>query len=253
MSEVVTIFGGSHGLGLATAKLLSEIGYSVEIVGRDFALAKSVFSEGSAEGDKVKFIRHDLLTDCLDELFTKVSERPRAVFYTAGIGKLEHFSDTDISFIRSCYAVNTEIPTIIIKKYYSRMCHDDQFHFGCVTSVAGQIASPLFSVYAASKAATSRLIESINIELQAAGRSNFITDFCPGHFSGSSFSGGETDLSGLTKISRQLVDATFSSARIFIPAYNEVYSSVIKRYHQNREAFGLESYEYKMKRMKKSE
>jgi short-subunit dehydrogenase len=253
MSDVVTVFGGSHGLGLATAKILSENGYTVEIVGRDFSLAKGVFAEGSVEGGKVRFIRHDLLTDCLEELFKKVSERPRAVFYTAGIGKLEHFYDTDVSFIRACYAVNTEIPTIIIRNYFSRIFNDDQFRLGCVTSISGQLVSPLFSVYAASKAAISRLIESINVEIQAAGRSNFITDFCPGHFSGSSFSGGETDLSGLTEISRKLVDATFSSTRIFIPDYEDVYLSVINEYHQDRESFGLKSYAHKMKRMQKSE
>lgn len=216
-------------------------------------MASSVFAEGGAEFGEVKFIHHDLLTGCIEDLFAKVSKTPRAVFYTAGMGKMDHFSNVDVSFIRSCYAINAEIPTIIIRNYFSQILHDDRFHMSCVTSIAGQVVSPLFSVYAASKAAISRLIESINVELQVAGRTNFITDFCPGHFSGSSFFGGETDLSALADTSRRLIGATFAGERMVIPKDEEIYRSVINEYHRDRDVFGMKSYEYKMKRMQGSE
>lgn len=245
---VITIYGASHGLGLATAKHLANEGFTVELVGREFALAEETFAKELIADGQVKFIRHDLLRDDLSDLFARVAGKPRAVFYTAGIGRLEPFSDTESSYIRACYAINAEIPTMLIKKYYTDLCGEDSFHFGCVTSIAGQIVSPLFSVYAASKAAASRLIESVNIELKASGSGNRITDFCPGNFGGSSFSGGDTDISKLAVLSSQLIEATFSNKVLFIPSYEEVYKSVIERYRDDSETFGLSSYEYKRER-----
>ena len=246
--KVATIYGASHGLGLATAKHLVDDGFTVELVGRDFALAQETFAATEVADRQVKFIRHDLLADDLSDLFAKVAQKPLAVFYTAGIGRLQPFSDTDTSYVHACYAINAEIPTVLIKKHYGALCGQDAFYLGCVTSIAGQIVSPLFSVYAASKAAASRLIESVNIELMATGSRNRITDFCPGNFSGSSFSGDDTDLPKLAELSGQLIETTFSRAGLFIPDYETIYKSVIERYRNDFEAFGLSSYEYKMKR-----
>jgi short-subunit dehydrogenase len=251
--KVATIYGASHGLGLATAKYLVDDGFTVELVGRDFALAQETFAAADVAEGQVKFIPHDLLTDDLSNLFAKVAQKPLAVFYTAGIGRLQPFSDTDTSYVRACYAINAEIPTVLIKKHYGDLCGQEDFYLGCVTSIAGQIVSPLFSVYAASKAATSRLIESVNIELKASGSRNRITDFCPGNFSGSSFSGGPTDLSKLAELALQLVETTFSRAKLFIPDYETVYKSVIERYRNDGETFGLSSYEYKIKRNRSNE
>lgn len=251
--KVVTIYGASHGLGLAAAKRLVEDGFTVELIGRDFALAQETFAATTVADGQVKFIPHDLLVDDLNNLFAKVAGKPLAVFYTAGIGRLQPFCDTDTSYVRACYAINAEIPTVLIKKYYDDLCGREDFYLGCVTSITGQIVSPLFSVYGASKAATSRLIESVNIELKVIGSRNRITDFCPGNFSGSSFSGGPTDLSKLAELAVQLINTTFSRTGLFIPDYETVYKSVFERYRNDGETFGLSSYEYKMERSRSNE
>lgn len=251
--SVATIFGGSHGLGLATAQLLASRGFSIELVGRDFSLAKKTFTEIESSGVNVKYISHDFLTDNLSDLLQKVSKNPAAVFYVAGIGRLEHFVESEDAYIRGCYAINAEVPTLLLKSYYENLSGKNNFYYGHVTSIAGQLVSPLFSVYAASKAAASRLIETVNIELKASGCKNRITDFCPGNFAGSSFSGGDTDLSKLHDLSSQLVDQTFAHTGLFIPDYDTIYKSVIERYQADGETFGISSYKHKIERKLQNE
>lgn len=246
---IATIYGGSHGLGLATAKRLYDDGFTVELVGRDFSLARKVFPNSLIRAGRIKFITHDLLVDDLQSLFLQVDQHPLIVFYVAGIGRLEAFSDTKVSYVRSCYAVNAEIPTIVFNKYYSNLCGRQEFYLGCVTSIAGQLASPLFSVYAASKAATSRLIESINVELAARGAVNRITDFCPGQFTGSSFSGGDTKLVKLMNLADELIESTLKKKWLFIPSYESVYKRVLERYQEDVQEFGRESYKFKAGRI----
>lgn len=250
--KVATIYGGTHGLGLETALQLVTSGYQVDLIGRDFRQAKSVFSELSVQAGRVKFIRHNLVADRLEQLLPQVHSAPDAVFYIAGAGRIEAFSETNPEYIRNCFMINAEVPANLIAHYYPRLLNQSDFFFGCVTSIAGQIVSPLFSVYAASKAAESRLIESVNIELKAAGAVNNITDFCPGNFAGSSFFGDVTDLPRLSNLAAQLIKATFSKVNRFIPNYETVYRSVIEQYHADSEQFGLSSYEFKMKRHKEN-
>jgi short-subunit dehydrogenase len=166
---------------------------------------------------------------------------------------LEEFQSTDSSYISSCYMLNSILPARLILHYYDAIAGADDFYFGCVTSIAGQVVSPLFSVYAASKAATSRLIESINVELVVAGATNRITDFCPGHIVGSSFYGRSTNLVDLNDKAKQLVEATFMKTKLSIPDYETVYKSVIEDYNTDRDAFGISSYAYKLKRGQRNE
>ena len=62
-------------------------------------------------------------------------------------------------------------------------------------SISGWMSSPLTSVYAASKAAVVRFVESVNIELEVSGTENRILDVSPASFRGSRFYGGKNDLS----------------------------------------------------------
>lgn len=246
INKFAIFFGGTNGLGLATAKYLHDQGYNLEIIGRDFSLAEKVFKH--AKSDKVKMFRHDFLIDDIESLFGKLQKSPTAVFYTAGIGRIERFSATTSEYIENCYRLNVTTPTLLLNHYYSRLSSEEKFHFGWVTSISGHLSSPMLAIYAASKSAASRLIESINAEIDTTGSVNVVTDFCPGNFEGSSFFGKETNLESLETLAISFASETLRSQKKFIPKYDSIYRSTLSRYYENPEAFGFASYKYKVKK-----
>lgn len=104
----------------------------------------------------------------------------------------------------------------------------------------------MFSVYAASKAAVCRFVESINIELEKAGTDNRILNVSPISIKGTRFNGGKNDIGALGDLANDIVKHLFDSDTMYIPQYNEVVKSIIDRYNDDPHKFGLESYDYKM-------
>ena len=84
-------------------------------------------------------------------------------------------------------------------------------------SIAGWISSPMFSVYAASKAAICRFVESINIELEQSGYQNRILNVSPGSIKGSRFNGEENHLPLMVALAEEIIFHLFNSETLFIP------------------------------------
>jgi len=103
----------------------------------------------------------------------------------------------------------------------------------------------MFSVYAASKAAICRFIESVNIELEESGTQNRILNVSPGSVKGTRFNGGDNDLSQTVQLAQSIIAQLKNRSVLFIPEYETVYRQVIERYQQNAHMFGLSSYQYK--------
>ena len=66
----------------------------------------------------------------------------------------------------------------------------ENFYCAVMVSIAGRLSSPLFSVYSATKAALSKFIEAINVELDVQGSKNRILEVSPGSLKGTGFTGG---------------------------------------------------------------
>ena len=103
----------------------------------------------------------------------------------------------------------------------------------------------MFSVYAASKAAICRFIESVNIELEVSGTNNRILNVSPGSIKGTKFNGGNNDLSLTDDLAAEITNKLFSHSELYIPDYEEVYKGVLERYHNDAHEYGLHSYNYK--------
>jgi glycerol-3-phosphate cytidylyltransferase len=113
-------------------------------------------------------------------------------------------------------------------------------------SIAGHIASPLFSVYGASKSGLCSFIENMNIELLSVGYKNRILDVSPGALKGTNFNGKGNNIEQVMPIARNIVDRMFERQTLYIPDYEETYKRVIERYREDSLAFGKESYDYKI-------
>lgn len=236
------VIGGSSGIGLSLAlKLAKE--------SRVIVIDKQPFPSGYSN-NKITFECHDLTEpdlswldnmDCIDGLFI-----------TAGFGHLAHAWEFSDQYMQDIFAVNAVAPVRILRHFLSAMLSRD-FTCAVMVSIAGRLASPLFSAYSATKAALSKFIEAANIELEAQGCGNRILEVSPGSIKGTAFTGGKTDLKALDDLAGDILRAAAEKRTLLIPDYDTVFKNVIERYHADPHKFALESYQYKMKRKTQAE
>lgn len=234
------IVGGSNGIGLSMAVELANKGYFVEILDICPPIAELI------PNGRFRFWYCNLL-DFDEPLFEQLAKDTEINFLmiTAGFGRVADFEYLHCAEIENLIRVNTIAGIKIIRLFYDRIKSMLPFYCGMMGSVAGLVSSPMFSVYAASKAAIYRFIESVNVELEVAGTPNRILNVSPGSIQGTRFNGGDNDLSLTTVLANQIIVQMLNSAVMFIPEYNEVYKGVIARYHMDPHEYGIHSYRYK--------
>jgi short-subunit dehydrogenase len=115
-----------------------------------------------------------------------------------------------------------------------------------MVSIAGFMSSPFFSLYGASKAALKIFIESVNVELKKSGSTNRILNVSPGSIKGTSFNNGVTDLSVTEHLASEIISNLELRNDLFIPQYEEVFKTVLARYHDDFRKEGEHSYDYKI-------
>ena len=239
------VVGGSNGIGLSLV---------LSLVGRDdvsivYVVDKQPFlSEYSC--DKVVFFQCDLSQIADLSMFDEMQD-VGYLYITVGFGKLCPVASLDLTHIDSSFAVNTVAPIKIIKAFYDKMLGVKSFNCAVMVSIAGHLSSPLFSIYSATKAALSKFIEAVNIELEMSGSYNRILEVSPGSLKGTSFTGGVSQPELTADLASEIIERSIRKETLFIPQYDEVFKNVLKRYNDDPHKFGVESYVYKMERMGK--
>lgn len=234
------IIGGSNGIGLAIANRFMEKGYHaciLDLVAPDAA---------AISGGDYTYIPCNLL-DLDDKLCLQLSQDAEvcALMITAGFGRVADFEYLHTAEIQNLLQVNTVSAIKIIRHFYDRIKSVEPFFCGMMGSIAGLVSSPMFSVYAASKAAICRFTESINIELEAAGSPNRILNVSPGSIKGTKFNGGENNPELTLHLAEEIVERMLQREVLYIPQYDEIYKGVIERYQNDPHEYGMHSYEYK--------
>ena len=236
------VIGGSNGIGLAITKNLIERGYHVIIVDCHAP------EDGLFSNDDYTYYYCDLL-DLDEELIASFVNTPDVVLLmiTAGIGRVADFEYLHTAEIKKMITINATATIQIIRMFYERIKGTVPFYCGIMGSISGLISSPSAAVYAASKAALYRFIESVNIELEVAGTENRILNVSPSYFKGSRFYGGHNQLDLLNGLANEIVFRLLNHDSLFIPQYEDCFKAVIKRYYENPHEYGLYSYQYKKK------
>lgn len=231
------VVGGSNGIGLAVAKNLTDNGKKVIVVDRE---APSECLSNS------EYIKCNLL-DFDYNLFKSLADDNTVdtLIITAGIGLLTDFENHNVIDIDNMMKINANSVLKIVHAFYGRIKSNENFYTCVMGSIAGLVSSPMYSVYAASKAAVCRFIESVNIEIETAGFDNRILNVSPGSIKGTKFNGGENDLSITKELAAEIIAHTMNKDTLFIPDYDSVFKGVIERYQADAHAFGLSSYQYK--------
>ena len=236
------IIGGSNGIGLAVSLDLIKKGYQVHILD----IVEPDMEYLNCDQITYHFFDVRYLNIALLEQLSNNSECDY-LFFSAGIGRVADFNELLDKEIENVMSINALSAIRIIKQFYHRIYSANTFYCAIMGSIAGLVSSPLFSVYAASKAALCRFVESVNIELEKSGTMNRILNICPGSIQGTKFNGGNNDLNLLQKLSNEIINNTIYHSTLFIPNYDGVLNKVISDYHNNPHEYGLHSYEYKMK------
>lgn len=236
------VVGGSSGIGLSIVlNLVNKKEYE-----QVYVLDKVEFP-AEYRTEKILSVVCDLSMgdfSCLDEM-----SDIKSLFITAGFGHLMHFQALSEEYIRNCFSVNSVAPIQIIHHYYDRFLSGDDFYCAVMVSIAGRLSSPLFSVYSATKAALSKFIEAVNVELDVQGSRNRILEVSPGSLKGTGFSGGASHPEMTAELAGEIINRATAHEELFIPQYDEVFKKVIERYEADAHRFGVESYWYKKKRL----
>lgn len=234
------VIGGSNGIGLAITRCLIEKGYFVEILDRNSP------EEGILRNGCSNYHIFDLLD--FDEDYVSSLSANNSVsllMITAGFGRVADFEYFHPAEIKRMMTVNATATIQIIRLFYDRIKSPAPFYCGVMGSISGLMSSPSTALYAATKAAICRLVESINIELEEAGTENRILNVSPASFKGSRFYGGKNDLSITGPLAEEILIHLFARDTIFIPKYEETFKAVLEWYHNNPHEYGLHSYQYK--------
>lgn len=238
--KIAVVVGGSNGIGLAIANQLQQAAYHVHILDIS-APEENVLPAGQYTYSYCNVLEPD------EKILNALAAEPNVelLMITAGIGRVADFEYLHTAEIQKLLQINAVAAIRIIRVFYDRIKTHRDFYCGVMGSIAGLVSSPMFSVYAASKAAVCRFVESVNIELEAAGVPNRILNVSPGSIKGTRFNGGENDLGQTEVLARQIVEHLKNRTELFIPEYDEIYRGVLERYHADAHAFGLSSYQYK--------
>lgn len=234
------IVGGASGIGLSIAVTLA----SRNDYGKIYIVDRSEV-EKSLMNEKMESFRFDLASD--DYSFFDRFDDIDALVITAGFGRLSLFKDLTEEYIINSMAVNATAVMRLIHRFYDRILSTEDFYCGVMVSIAGFMSSPFFSVYGASKAALKIFIESVNVELEKAGVSNRILNVSPGSIKGTGFNQGKTDLSLTEALGKEIIHHLENKDDLFIPQYDEIFKTVLERYHEDFREEGRHSYEYKLR------
>ena len=234
--ETALIIGGANGIGLAIAIEFAKRCKKVIIVDRRVPIVGLPAN--------IEAVTENLLTSDFSWLDTY--HDVDILFYSAGFGRVAPFESLRHKEIENLFMVNTVSAFKILNYFMPKLLSERPFLCGIMVSIAGRIASPLFAIYSATKAALFRGIEAINTELKMSGSKNRVLEVSPGSIKGTSFNGGATDICEIQRMATDIIEAMTKQQTLLIPEYDNVFKRVIERYQENPNMFAEESYSYKI-------
>ena len=239
----IVIIGGTSGLGLSLAIELRDrfSNSNILVVGKTKPL--DLCAEFNLD-----FLQIDLSSPHYDWKFCSDSN---FIVYAAGVGRITPFDEIEEKDINSTISVNATNAIHLINSKKKELISVNNCQISVVTSVAGKIPSPLFALYAASKALVSSYISSINIELTKKNRKNRIIEIAPGYIEGTALYGKKINLDKLTTISKTILNEIENKKKLIIPQNEKMYLEIIEKAYKNPIEFGNQSYDYKLAEIKK--
>ncbi len=167
------VFGGTSGIGAATALLLAERGASVTVVGREAAAGEEIARQCRAARARAVFVHADVVDDAQvrHAVRAAVDEHGPLTMAAnvAGIDISAPLTELTEQDYEQLFAVNTAGLWRCLKHEIAAMCDTGRGSIVNVSSIAAIVPVLGNSLYGASKAAVSSLTTSAAYEYAAAG------------------------------------------------------------------------------------
>ena len=233
---------GIGGVGSAIAR---------ELLKKDcfLILADRTLPEEFADNPRTQFIEIDMFRGGISALEGLDID---GLYITSGIGRLAMFDSFKDTEIEKNFSVNVVSEIKLINAYSEKLTACKHFDCVVVSSISGLLASPLYALYSATKAALYKYAEAVNAELAHRGFDNRVLIVAPGRIRGTAFHNEDWRMNSqwrddLMVLASEIVKRASLSEWIYIPNYESVYKQVLCEYQSNPEQFALKSIEYKLK------
>jgi short-subunit dehydrogenase len=169
-NQVAIITGASSGIGAATARLLAANGYAVVLAARRLERLQSLAGEIQGSGGQAFPIPVDVSSlDDIDRMIRGTIDhfgQVDVLFNNAGFGRLDWLENLDpLKDIESQLQVNLIGVIQATRAVLPHMISRRSGHIVNMASLAGFVATPTYSIYAASKFAVRGFSEALRREV----------------------------------------------------------------------------------------
>ena len=172
--KVALITGASSGIGEATARCFASNGYRVAMAARRLERLETVKAEIEAAGGHAHAIRADVTS--LEEIQTMVAEtisqwgQVDVLVNNAGFGRFGWLEELDPERdVRAQIDVNLTGTILAAREVLPHMIERRTGHIINMASMAGYVATPTYTVYAASKYGLRGFTEALRREVRVWG------------------------------------------------------------------------------------
>ena len=167
----VMVTGAGSGIGRATAILLSELGASLVLVGRNahkLDATSQMLKEGTFTTASFDFADSEGIEQWMRHL-THHSGKLDGLVHCAGVQTFNPLRTLRPRSLQSLITVNTISSAMLIKAMQTRECGADAASIVMTASTAGILGSPGNGAYGASKAAIILMVRTFALELIERG------------------------------------------------------------------------------------
>lgn len=177
------VTGASSGIGAALARELARQGVHVAIAARREEALRALASDIEADGGRARIVPLDVRDPAaVGEAMLEADDAMDGidlVIANAGVGEGVWSGKIDWAHCDRTLGVNVVGATATLTSLIPRMVERDRGHLVGISSVAAYRGLPKFTVYAASKAYLSTLLEGLRIDLRRTGL--VVSDVRPGY------------------------------------------------------------------------
>lgn len=182
--ETVLITGASSGIGEATAYQLAKNGKNLILIARRYEKLKEVKEKcEKIGGNKCLIFRIDLSNlRQIDQLIDFIEEKNIEIdvlINNAGFGHIGPFIEMDYIKVEKLFKVNVLALMYLTQNIALRMLNKKSGKIINIASLAGEVATSDFAVYAATKAAIIAFTNALRLELENQGIQVSLINFGP--------------------------------------------------------------------------